>query len=116
MDAEGPGGAVREFLSTLSQGPLSSPARLAIMLILLLRGQATFSEIRKVLGLTSGNLGAHLDRLEREGYVKRFRCLRGLRYVTCYRPTAKGAESVGRVLRSASKLWERLERLDGGAK
>jgi len=75
VDAEGDlGEPVRAFLSTLS-----SPTRLAIMLTLLLRGQATFSEIQGLLDLTSGNLGAHLERLERERYVRRFRCLRGPR-------------------------------------
>lgn len=113
MDAEGDlSEAVRAFLSTLSQGPLSSPTRLAIMLTLLLRGQATFSEIQGLLDLTPGNLGAHLERLETEGYVRRFRCLRGLRYVTCYRPTEKGAEAAGRILRSASELWNLLDELD----
>ena len=104
--------AIREFLTTLSQGPLSSPVRLTIMLTLVLKGHSTFSDLQSLLGLTPGNLGSHLEKLEREGYVERLRCLRGLRYVTCYRPTQQGSLALGRVLRSASSLWEILSRLE----
>ena len=69
--------AIREFLTTLSQGPLSSPVRLTIMLTLVLKGHSTFSDLQSLLGLTPGNLGSHLEKLEREDYVERLRCLRG---------------------------------------
>jgi len=101
-------GVVREFLEAMGEGPLSHPSRLAIMLILVMRGRTTFSELQQILGLTPGNLGSHLEKLEREGYVEKFRCLRGLRYLTCYRSTRRGSLALGRVLRSASNLWEIL--------
>lgn len=48
---------------------LLSRARLGVMAMLLARGEATFPELRDGLGLTQGNLGAHLRQLEEAGYV-----------------------------------------------
>ena len=52
---------------------IHQPARLRIMatLVALKVGEgADFTYLRDLLGLTDGNLGAHLKRLEEEGYVE----------------------------------------------
>jgi DNA-binding MarR family transcriptional regulator len=56
---------------------LHSPPRLAIMIFLLPRLKATYSSIQKALKFTSGNLTAHLNKLEKskmiviqKGFVK----------------------------------------------
>lgn len=46
-----------------------SRARLGIVSVLVNRAEATFSEIKDLLNLTQGNLGAHLRYLEGVGYV-----------------------------------------------
>jgi DNA-binding MarR family transcriptional regulator len=54
---------------------LLSQARLGIVTVLLSRPSANFSDLKALLGLTQGNLGAHLGKLEDAGYVsitKRF--------------------------------------------
>lgn len=48
---------------------LLSQARLGIVTVLLARPEATFSDLKDVLGLTQGNLGIHLQKLEEAGYV-----------------------------------------------
>ena len=46
-----------------------SQARLGIVSVLVARGTATFPELKDILRLTQGNLGAHLRRLEEARYV-----------------------------------------------
>ena len=52
-----------------------APARLGIMTLLLQWGKGSFPDLKRALGLTDGNLGAHIRVLEEAGYVsvdKRF--------------------------------------------
>ena len=46
-----------------------SQARLGIISVLITVEEATFSELKDLLRLTQGNLGAHLSWLEEAGYV-----------------------------------------------
>ncbi|MFQ5843936.1 MAG: winged helix-turn-helix domain-containing protein [Planctomycetota bacterium] len=48
---------------------LLSQARLGIISVLVTRREASFSDLKTLLGLTQGNLGAHLQKLEEAGYV-----------------------------------------------
>ena len=48
---------------------LLSQARLGIVTVLVTRKEATFSDLKDLLGLTQGNLGIHLGKLEEAGYV-----------------------------------------------
>jgi DNA-binding MarR family transcriptional regulator len=48
---------------------LLSQARLGIVTVLVTRAEATFSDLKEILGLTQGNLGIHLGKLEEAGYV-----------------------------------------------
>jgi DNA-binding MarR family transcriptional regulator len=48
---------------------LHQPARTQLVAFLSGRGEATFSELKRVLGVTDGNLGAHLAKLIEAGYV-----------------------------------------------
>ena len=48
---------------------LLSQARLGIVTVLVTRTEATFSDLKEILGLTQGNLGIHLEKLEEAGYV-----------------------------------------------
>lgn len=53
----------------------SSPVRLGIMLYLIPRSEAYFTELQEALGLTPGNLGSHLRKLREAGYVRILRYL-----------------------------------------
>lgn len=46
-----------------------SQVRLGIVSVLIARKEATFSDLKSALGVTQGNLGMHLQRLEEAGYV-----------------------------------------------
>lgn len=48
---------------------LHQPARTQLVAYLSGRGDATFSELKRVLGVTDGNLGAHLAKLVEAGYL-----------------------------------------------
>lgn len=48
---------------------LHQPARTQLVAFLSGRGEATFSELKRVLGVTDGNLGAHLAKLANAGLV-----------------------------------------------
>lgn len=49
---------------------IHQPVRLQLMAFLHLAKKATFSEIKQELGITDGNLGSHLAKLEDKKYVK----------------------------------------------
>lgn len=52
---------------------IHQPVRLRIMSVLADLGsgeEVDFTYLKKLLGLTDGNLGAHLSRLEQAGYIK----------------------------------------------
>ena len=48
---------------------LLSQVRLGIISVLMTRAEATFPDLKALLGLTQGNLGVHLRKLEDAGYV-----------------------------------------------
>lgn len=73
----------REALERLRGSPLSSPARLAVMLLLAARGSMEFGDIARALGLTPGNLWSHLEKLKRRGLVR-----------TWYRPGPQGPRMI----------------------
>jgi len=52
------------------------------MLLLAIRRKMYFSELQKALGLTPGNLGSHLKKLEEAGYVRIKKVLTRIRPLT----------------------------------
>lgn len=80
---------------------LHQPARTQLVAYLSGRGEATFSELKRVLGVTDGNLGAHLAKLVEAGYVGTGEAAGAGRAQTAYSLTAAGraalAEYVGRL-------------------
>ncbi|MCK9388253.1 MAG: transcriptional regulator [Sulfuritalea sp.] len=49
---------------------LHQPVRTQIAAYLAGRGETTFAELKRVLGVTDGNLDAHLGKLTEAGYVE----------------------------------------------
>ena len=80
------------------------PRRLSILILLALEGNKSFRELQEMLGMSPGNLGSHLKVLEGKGLIRRTRCLRTLRYVTCYEITDEGVEKLASVLNLASRI------------
>lgn len=69
---------------------LHQPARTQLVAYLSGRGEATFSELKRVLGVTDGNLGAHLAKLLESGYVVGGEAVVGRRSHSVYKLTNKG--------------------------
>ena len=68
-----------------------SRLRLMAILVTLERGGwADFTSLKKELGLTDGNLGAHLQKLEDAGYVKVRKKFVGKRPNTSLQATERG--------------------------
>lgn len=69
---------------------LLSRARLGVVTVLLTRASATFPDLKDLLGLTQGNLGVHLRKLEEAGYVSVKKAFVQRKPRTTVRLTAKG--------------------------
>lgn len=73
---------------------LHQPARTQLVAYLSGRGEASFSELKRVLGVTDGNLGAHLGKLVEAGYLATGEmtgeAARGARAQTVYTLTPAG--------------------------
>ncbi|MBC8423465.1 transcriptional regulator [bacterium] len=87
---------------------LLSQARLGIVTALVTRREATFSDLKALLGMTQGNLGIHLQKLEEAGYVAVKKEFVQRRPRTTARLTARGrraflahVEALGRIAREA---------------
>ena len=55
--------------------------------------QVNFSYLKKMLKLTDGNLGAHLNRLEEAGYIKLEKTFVAKKPCTFINPTGKGRDA-----------------------
>ena len=85
---------------------LLAEARLGIVTALLAREGATFSELKALLGLTQGNLGAHLARLEAAGYVGVTKAFVGRRPRSTVQLLPAGREAFRRHLDHLQRLAE----------
>jgi DNA-binding transcriptional ArsR family regulator len=67
--------------------------RLRLVALLARNRELTFGAMREALGLTEGNLGAHLARLQEAGYVEARAVLAGVSFEQRWRLTAPGDEA-----------------------
>jgi DNA-binding MarR family transcriptional regulator len=78
--------------------------RLQIMATLYRNRQMAFTELRDACGLTTGNAGSHLGKLEEAGYIRSGRLLRDLTFELHYRITAEGVAAFQAYLRELQDL------------
>ena len=86
---------------------IHQPARLRIMMILSGTDSADFTFLEKTLGLTKGNLSAHMARLEETGYVEVTKTFRGKMPNTSYRLTSQGRSGL-------DDYWEAVDAIREG--
>lgn len=67
--------------------------RLAIMSLLAASPQLAFTEMRDTLGMTDGNVTAHLRTLHESGYVNVTKSFQSGRQLTSYALTAEGRKA-----------------------
>lgn len=72
---------------------IHEPARLIIMTVLNLVGEADFLYLQRETGLTKGNLSVHLTKLENAGYVSIEKTYRGKVPLTVCHLTPEGQEA-----------------------
>jgi len=78
--------------------------RLAIVSALMVTSSLSFGELKDSLGLTDGNLSAHLQTLEKAGYVKVTKSFRARRPHTEATLTAKGRKAFARYLDTLRRM------------
>lgn len=83
---------------------LHQPARTQLVAYLSGRGEATFSELKRVLGVTDGNLGAHLAKLVEAGYIATGEAAGGGRAQTVYTLTKAGRTALTEYVARLSAL------------
>lgn len=85
---------------------IHQPIRLRIMAALYRHRQIDFPTLRDGLGVTPGNLGAHLARLESAGYLSAKRVLAGLTFQMRYTITPEGSDAFQAYLAELKALLE----------
>jgi DNA-binding MarR family transcriptional regulator len=75
---------------------IHSPARLAIMALLVRGDELEFTLLRERLALTDGNLAAHVRKLENAGYVRCTKSFVARKPRTAYRITPRGLSAFDR--------------------
>lgn len=84
---------------------LHQPIRTQIAAYLSGRGEATFAELKRTLGITDGNLDAHMGKLLEAGYVAaRKEAAPSGRAQTVYALTAPGRTALARYVAALSSL------------
>ena len=93
-------------------GVIHPKTRLAIMTFLVSAGEASFTELKKDLSLTDGNLNLHMKVLEESSYVKVQKAFVRRRPRTTYIVTTKGR----RAFQEYVALLEKIIGLSGNDK
>lgn len=84
---------------------LHQPIRTQIAAYLSGRGEATFAELKRTLGITDGNLDAHMGKLLEAGYVAaRKEAAPSGRAQTVYALTESGRSALSRYVSALSSL------------
>jgi DNA-binding MarR family transcriptional regulator len=87
---------------------LHEPARLKIMAKIYNMDNADFISLKKQTGLSSGNLSAHLIKLEQAGYVTINKKFKGRRPQTTLRITKKGRDAFSSYKKNMIKVFDEI--------
>jgi DNA-binding MarR family transcriptional regulator len=85
---------------------IHAPIRLGIMTILNSVNKANFIYLRKKLDVTDGNLSSHMEKLEKEGYIKVKKEFVDRKPNTIYRITEKGKKAFRSYLEHLGRILE----------
>ncbi len=83
---------------------IHEPARLRILMVLSGLEECDFKFLKGTIGLTNGNLSAHVDRLESAGFVEIQKGYRGKVPHTIYRMTDQGTTAL-------SSYWQAVDEI-----
>ena len=85
-------------------GTLLSPTRMAIIVLLAMYEEADFTFLKNELGMSDGNLGANMRKLEDENYITSRKMFVGRKPKTSYRINAYGLEKLKNFIESMKKV------------
>ena len=85
---------------------LEHRVRLGACVLLSRNDRLSFVRLRELLGETDGSLGAHMRKLEDEGYVKANKAYEGRKPVTWYALSKSGRDSLRNHLDTLRALME----------
>ncbi len=88
---------------------LDHRVRLAITVLLARHRRMSFRRLKDLLGETDGSLGAHLRKLEDEGYVTADKRFEDRKPITWYTLSRAGRSAVRRHVRGLADLIDGLE-------
>ncbi|MDH5778581.1 MAG: transcriptional regulator [Gammaproteobacteria bacterium] len=84
---------------------LHQPIRTRIAAFLIARGEATFTELKKELAITDGNLESHIKKLRASGYLSKEKKMgASKRAQTVYSLTRDGQESFENYLETLKRI------------
>lgn len=83
---------------------LHQPVRTRIVAFLVARGEATFTELKQTLGVTDGNLEAHLKKIAEANYLQTHKESGNGRPQTLYALTDEGKTAFRRYLAALQEL------------
>ncbi|MBF0196211.1 MAG: transcriptional regulator [Planctomycetes bacterium] len=83
--------------------------RLAILSQLKVNSEMSFSELKKSLELSDGNLSVHIKNLEAAGYVSTCKSFRNKRPLTTCQMTRSGSKAFDEYLQSLEALIQHLK-------
>ncbi len=86
------------------------PIRLGVLTALQINGPLDFTTLKKLLQVSDGTLGMHLQKLEEAGYVRSSTVLIGRRPKTSYRLNVTGRKALASYLDSMRMLLDAIEK------
>lgn len=105
-DAKGSMGQVRGRQALQLDRVIHERTRLAIVSALAVNDSLSFSELKKLLGVTDGNLSVHARKLEEAGYIECTKTFERRVPKTKYRLSAAGGQALQRYLAHMEALIE----------
>ncbi|MFD2570748.1 winged helix-turn-helix domain-containing protein [Spirosoma soli] len=98
---------IKDLLSQFNKA-FESKARLNIMSVLMVNDSMSFNGLKELLGLTDGNLAAHLRALEEAGYVAVQKQFVGRKPNTTYSATDAGRQAFSEHLNALEEFIKNL--------
>lgn len=84
-------------------------SRLGIMAILAIDEESDFSTLKSKLGLSDGNLGAHMNVLEKAGYIEVKKAFVNRRPKTTYKLTGTGRKAFTQHLKQLEAIIKKVK-------
>jgi len=94
---------MNDLVSKLDDTVLSRP-RLSILAAMIAGEAVDFTFLQKNLGISDGNLGAHLRKLEAENYIKSKKVFVNRKPKTWFHITAEGRRALERLFRQLEEM------------